>query len=231
MLEIDVVYAFFLIFTGAAIVATLALFTRQPLIIGYILLGMLIGPYGLKFIENPDQLAKISEIGIIFLLFLIGLDMQPQNLWSTLKKATTIAIVSSVIFASVGYGTALALGYSASESLIIGAAMMFSSTIIAIKLLPTTVLHHKHTGELMVGILLLQDLIAIVVLLALGNAGTTETNWWTSITTLLALPLLLAISWQLVRLVFLPLLMRFDQNAVFCLPSLEVKYLLSRMKH
>jgi len=219
MLEIDVVYAFFLIFTGAAIVATLALFTRQPLIIGYILLGMLIGPYGLKFIENPDQLAKISEIGIIFLLFLIGLDMQPQNLWSTLKKATTIAIVSSVIFASVGYGTALALGYSASESLIIGAAMMFSSTIIAIKLLPTTVLHHKHTGELMVGILLLQDLIAIVVLLALGNAGTTETNWWTSITTLLALPLLLAISWQLVRLVFLPLLMRFDriQEYIFLL--------------
>lgn len=219
MLEIDVVFAFFLIFTGAAIVATLALFTRQPLIIGYILLGMLIGPYGLKFIENPDQLANISEIGIIFLLFLIGLDMQPQNLWSTLKKATTIAIVSSFVFASVGYFTALALGYSMPESVIIGAAMMFSSTIIAIKLLPTTVLHHKHTGELMVGVLLLQDLIAIVVLLALGNAGAVETNWFSSLKTLLGLPLLLGVSWQLVRRVFIPLLVRFDriQEYIFLL--------------
>ena len=219
MLEIDVVFAFFLIFTGAAIVATVALFTRQPLIIGYILLGMLIGPYGLKFIENPEQLAKISEIGIIFLLFLIGLDMQPQNLWSTLKKATTIAIASSLVFASIGYVTALALDYSSTESIIIGAAMMFSSTIISIKLLPTTVLHHKHTGELMVGVLLLQDLVAIVVLMALGNAGATETNWFSSLKTLLGLPVLLAVSWQLVRLVFLPLLVRFDriQEYIFLL--------------
>ncbi len=219
MLEMDVVYAFFLIFTGAAVIATLALFTRQPLIIGYIVLGVLIGPFGFKFIENPDQLAKISEIGIIFLLFLIGLDMQPQNLWSTLKKATTIALMSSVLFATVGFAAAIGLGYGVGEAVIIGAAMMFSSTIIAIKLLPTTVLHHKHTGELMVGILLLQDLLAIVVLLALGSAGNNESNWLTSLKTLFGLPILLFVSWQLVRLVFLPLLTKFDriQEYIFLL--------------
>jgi len=219
MPEVPVIFAFFLIFTGSAIIATIALYTKQPLIIGYIILGALIGPYGLQYIENPDFLAQISEIGIIFLLFLIGLDMQPVNLWHTLKKATTVALISSFLFACTGFSAAWAMGFDISESTIIGVAMMFSSTIIAIKLLPTTVLHHKHTGELMVGVLLLQDLIAIIVLLALGSLGAGETNALAYIKALVALPLVLLISWQLVRFVFLPLVARFDriQEYIFLL--------------
>jgi len=219
MPEVHLIFAFFLIFTGSAIIATIALYTKQPLIIGYIILGALIGPYGLKYIENPDLLSQISEIGIIFLLFLIGLDMQPLNLWHTLKKATTVALVSSFLFACTGFSAAWAMGYGMLEATIIGVAMMFSSTIIAIKLLPTTVLHHKHTGELMVGVLLLQDLIAIIVLLALGSLGAGETNAFAYIKTLVALPLVLFISWQLVRYVFLPLVTKFDriQEYIFLL--------------
>ena len=144
----SITFSFFLIFSGAALFASVALYTRQPLIIAYIALGAAIGPYGLSLVTDLQLLSDIGHIGIIFLLFLLGLDMQPQALWSTLRKSMVVAVFSSLIFLGTGYAVARVFGFSQTESLIIGAAMMFSSTIIGIKLLPTTVLHHRHIGEL-----------------------------------------------------------------------------------
>ena len=219
MHESQLVFYFFLIFSGAAVLASIALFTRQPLLIAYIALGAAIGPYGWGFIENSDLLSEISEIGIIFLLFLIGLDMQPANLWHTLKKATTVAMFTCFLFACIGFGVALLFNYSQAEAIIIGLAMMFSSTIVAIKLLPTTVLHHKHTGELMVGVLLLQDLVAIVVLMVLGDLTKGDRQWYDYGLTFLSLPLLILGAWLFVKFAFLPLLQAFDkfQEYVFLL--------------
>ena len=73
-----------------------------------------------------------------------------------------VAIFSSAIFLGLGCAVARLFGFGVTDALITGAAMMFSSTIIGIKLLPTTVLHHRHIGELMIGLLLLQDLLAII---------------------------------------------------------------------
>src|SRR5210317_1300413 len=168
----SVTFSFFLIFSGAAIFASIALYTRQPLIIAYIALGACIGPYGLTLVTDLQLLSDIGHVGIIFLLFLLGLDMQPQALWSTLRNSTVVALLSSALFLAMGYGVAQLFGYSTVDSLVIGAAMMFSSTIIGIKLLPTTVLHHRHIGELMIGLLLIQDLLAIIVLMVLFSAST-----------------------------------------------------------
>ena len=66
-------YTFFLIFAGAAVLASAALYTRQPLIIAYIVLGALIGPYGLHYVSDITLLEQSGHIGIIFLLFLLGL--------------------------------------------------------------------------------------------------------------------------------------------------------------
>jgi Kef-type K+ transport system membrane component KefB len=90
---------------------------------------------------------------------------------------------------------------------------MFSSTIIGIKLLPTTVLHHRHIGELMIGLLLLQDLLAIIVLmLLLGTAsGDPERMGLDLLISLLSLPLLAAGAWAVVRYALLPLITRFDR--------------------
>jgi Kef-type K+ transport system membrane component KefB len=163
----SVTFSFFLIFSGAAVFASLALYTRQPLIIAYIALGACIGPYGLSLVTDTNLLADIGHVGIIFLLFLLGLDMQPQALWATLRKSTVVAMFSSAVFLAMGYAVAILFGFSQMDALIVGAAMMFSSTIIGIKLLPTTILHHRHIGELMIGLLLLQDLLAIIVLMIL----------------------------------------------------------------
>jgi Kef-type K+ transport system membrane component KefB len=206
-----VTFSFFLIFTGAAAVASLALYTRQPLLIAYIVLGAVIGPYGLALITNLTLLQDIAHVGIIFLLFLLGLDMQPRALLTTMRNATLVALASALCFALIGTGVAYAFGFSRTEALITGLAMMFSSTIIGIKLLPTTVLHHRHTGELMVGLLLLQDMIAILVLVALMGSRSGDFEGGALLRSLLALPLLIALAVVFVRLVLMRLIQRFDR--------------------
>ncbi|TYL48023.1 cation:proton antiporter [Marinomonas sp. IMCC 4694] len=211
-MEASIVHSFFLIFAGAAVVASIALYTKQPMIIAYIALGVLFGPSVLSLIDEPKLMDEMSHIGIIFLLFLLGLDMQPSHLINMLKKASWIALLSSVIFAFLGYTIAIACGYTNTESFIIGIAMMFSSTIVCIKLLPTTALHHKHTGELVVGLLLLQDIIAIAVLLVLYSlSGTSSNGVMQFIKPLISLPLLIFGAFIFVKYVLLKLITRFDR--------------------
>lgn len=211
----ELTHSFFLIFTGAAILACIAMYTRQPLLVVYILLGAIIGPYGLGWIQDVELMEQAAEIGIIFLLFLLGLDMQPSALFNVLKKATDITAYSSIVFCSAGFGIAWFWGFPAFEALIIGAAMMFSSTIIGIKLLPTTVLHHKHTGELMIGLLLLQDFLAIFVLLVLLSAESGSISYLTLGKALVALPVVVGIAYLLTRFLILKLIARYDRIQEF----------------
>jgi Kef-type K+ transport system membrane component KefB len=214
MVAHDLVFSFFLIFTGALVLATVALYTKQPIIIAYIALGAIVGPYGMSLIAEPKVLEDMSHIGIIFLLFLLGLDMQPSSLVTILRKATLVALISCALFFGIGFGIALAFNHSSLDSLVIGLAMMFSSTIIGLKLLPTTILHHKHMGELMVGLLLIQDLVAILTLIFLGSLGSTTdfestaSPFWQPF---VALPLLVLSSYLIVKGLLLPLIRKFDR--------------------
>ena len=190
--------------------ASAALYTRQPLILAYIVLGALIGPYGMGWVTDIELLEDSGHIGIVFLLFLLGLDMQPKALQSVARKATVVALASSALFFVIGFLVALAFGFNQIESIIVGLSMMFSSTIISIKLLPTTVLHHKHTGDLIVGLLLLQDLIAIftLIILASGTGGTMD---YSSLAiALVSLPLLTLAAYTFVRFFLLKLISQFD---------------------
>lgn len=206
-----VVFIFFLIFTGGALLASLALFGRQPLLVAYIALGALLGPYGLSWVSDVELIAQISSIGIVFLLFLLGLDMQPQSLLKVLKQVAPITLFSSLLFAIIGFALAYIFDFSLIECAIIGSAMMFSSTIIGIKLLPTTALHHRHSGELMVGMLLMQDFLAIAVLLVLLSASSSENGISSLAISIIALPALVACAMFLVRYLLQPLFSRFDR--------------------
>jgi Kef-type K+ transport system membrane component KefB len=211
-------FSFFLIFSGAAVLATVALYTRQPLLLAYIVLGGLVGPYGLAWVNDTQLISDIAKIGIVFLLFLLGLDMQPRALLHVLRKATVVTLLSALVFGWVAYVIMRGFGYTPTEALIAGMSATVSSTILGIKLLPTTALHHKHTGELLVGLLLAQDFIAILALLALAGDGADFDPWRMSLT-FLSLPLLAAIAYVLVRWIFLPLIARFDrfQEYIFLL--------------
>jgi len=204
------VFSFFLIFTSAAVLATIALYTRQPLIVAYIAIGIILGPSATSLIDNPELINSIAKFGIIFLLFLLGLDMQPSKLGKMLKNALLVGITSSVAFFAIGFLIAFMFGYSVTERIIIGVAMMFSSTIIGIKLLPTTILHHRHTGELVVSLLLIQDMIAIIVLLVISGGFLDFTGASKVIRVLISLPLIIIFAGLFVRFVLLKLLAKFD---------------------
>lgn len=208
----SIVYALFLIFSGAAVAATLALFARQSMLVSYILLGILLGPWGFGLISDTTVIAEVSHVGVIFLLFLLGLNLQPQQLLHLLKEATSVTVLSSLLFALIGGGIAWGWGFTLAESLIVAAAAMFSSTIIGLKLLPTTQLHHQHTGEVIISVLLLQDLIAILVLLVLKMmaSGADHSLGGELVLVGLALPLVIATLFLGARYLLVPLFMRFD---------------------
>ena len=92
MEDTSIVYILFLIFTGAAVLATIALYVRQSLIIAYISLGLLIGPWGINLIADASLIQDIANVGIIFLLFLLGLNLHPQDLFRMVGGSPTTLI-------------------------------------------------------------------------------------------------------------------------------------------
>ncbi|MDH5513647.1 MAG: cation:proton antiporter [Gammaproteobacteria bacterium] len=210
MLDHTLIFSIFLIFTGAAILATLALFARQSLLVAYILLGGLVGPWGLQLVNDASVIQQIGHIGIIFLLFLLGLNLQPSQLLHMFREALVVTVVSSVIFGGCGYALGWLFGYSLHECIVLGAVMMFSSTIIGLKLLPTTALHHRHVGQVMISILLLQDIIAIAILLFLEGFSSAGIEWQQAGKLAVAVPLLVVVAFVFERYVLQPLMMRFD---------------------
>jgi len=211
VLSTGIVESFFLIFAGAALLATAALYTRQPLLVAYIAIGCLLGPHGLALVADPDLLSEIAEVGIIFLLFLVGLDLPPAKLKNMAGEGLLTAFASMVVFFGVGFGLMLAFGFTVVEAIVTGIAVTFSSTIIGIKLLPTTLLHHRHIGEIVISLLLIQDLVAILALLFLASSGDSLAATLQGLgAAAVALPVITLGAVFGVRYVLLPLIAKFD---------------------
>lgn len=213
----SIVFSIFLIFTGAAVLAGIALYARQSLLVAYILLGVLAGPWGFQLVTDATTIQGIGHVGIIFLLYLLGLNLHPQKLLKMLREALMVTILSSLAFAIVGALIAWAFGFRILESVLIGAVMMFSSTIIGLKLLPTTALHHRHAGEIIISVLLLQDIIAILILLFLNGLARESLLLHEAVLLLVSLPTLALFAWIGERFIILRLIKRFDtiQEFVF----------------
>lgn len=205
------IFTIFLIFTGAAVMATLALYARQALPVAYIVLGVLFGPFGFELVTDSEIIRQISHVGIMFLLFLLGLNLPPSKLFPLIQETTLVTGLSSLMFASIGASIAWFFGFNYWECLIIGITLTFSSTIIGLKLLPTTVLHHRRTGEIIISILLVQDIIAIIVLLFLQTAGQGQLPWLEVALRIIALPSLILLAYVLERFVLIRLIARFDK--------------------
>src|SRR3990167_232652 len=112
MVEHTLIFSIFLIFAGAAVLSTFALWTRQSMLVAYMMLGVLLGPWGLKLIPNTILVHAVSSVGIIFLLFLLGLNLPIRKLIQMLQKAIWVAVISSIIFATIGYLVAWLNGFS-----------------------------------------------------------------------------------------------------------------------
>jgi Kef-type K+ transport system membrane component KefB len=153
----------FIIVVGAAVSLVMRLL-RQPLMLGYILTGLLVGPAAFNLIHT-NTFNDFASIGITLLLFIIGLGMNVsviKKLGSTIFLATTAELVSVGI---VGFLVATALGFSHIAALIIGLSLFFSSTIIIVKILTDKKEQSRLHGQIAIGIVLFDDIIATVALL------------------------------------------------------------------
>ncbi len=153
-----------IIFVCSALLACLAVRIKQPIIVAYILCGALAGPFGLGWVRDVELIELISHLGITLLLFLAGLCLHPARLLKIFKRTSLVALIGCIISFVIAYAFALAVGFTSMECLCIGLALMFSSTILVLKLLPTSEVHHGRMGAICIGILILQDLLAIAVL-------------------------------------------------------------------
>lgn len=205
----NIIFEFVLIFAGAAFFATVFLYLKQPVILAYIGFGIAAGPWGLGLIKEAEHIEELSHIGVILLLYLLGINLKPDRLYHLFSKTAVVTLLTSLVFLLVTAAAAMAFGFGFIESIIIGAALMFSSTIISIKLIPTTALHHRHTGEMMTSVLLMQDVIAILLIVML-TGGLGENVTLTIAILFLKLIALAFVAYGLVRYVVNNLFLRFD---------------------
>lgn len=153
-----------IIIVGSAVLSIGAVFLKQPIIIAYILCGILAGPWGLGWIRHVESIEMISRLGVTLLLFLAGLCLHPQKLLRLFRETIFITAANCAASFVTAFLIARVFHFSAMDALCIGLAFMFSSTILVVKLLPTTRLHHERMGAICIGVLIMQDLLAIVVL-------------------------------------------------------------------
>lgn len=153
------------------VIATLIAFfmrvLRQPLIIGHIITGILVGQFALGIFQNVETLELFSELGISFLLFSVGLSLNPKMLRDYGKASFITGIGQVLLTGGAGVGISMLLGFEWVTSLYVGVALSFSSTVIVLKLLSDKGDLDKLYVKLSIGSLLLQDLIAIVLLFAI----------------------------------------------------------------
>ncbi|MDA1079278.1 MAG: cation:proton antiporter [bacterium] len=149
---------------------------RQPLIIAYILAGILVGPSGLNLIQAYDFLELFSQFGITILLFIVGLHLSPSVI-KEVGKVSSITGIGQVVFTSVlGFGILMLLKFSVLEATYLSLALTFSSTIIVLKLLTDRGDLQTLFGKISIGVLLIQDVIAAFILImitAISHASST----------------------------------------------------------
>ncbi|MDP3142589.1 MAG: cation:proton antiporter [Candidatus Omnitrophota bacterium] len=148
----------------AAAFSYLAILTKQPIIVAYIFCGILFGPWLLAWVKDIDFITAVSRLGITLLLFLAGIVLHPRHLAKLFRRTSIVTLGGSAVSFLLVFAYASLFNFSFVENIYIALALMFSSTILAVKLLPTTKLHHGKIGAICIGILIAQDLLAIMVL-------------------------------------------------------------------
>ncbi len=157
-----------LVIVLAVAVSAIMRLLRQPLIVGYILTGILLGPAFLHVIPEQTAFDTFSNIGIALLLFIIGLGLNTTVISKLGKVVLLTATVQMTITLGVGYLAAMLFGFDRTTAFIIGVALMFSSTIIIVKILNDKREQSRLYAQISIGVLLLQDVVASVALVMLA---------------------------------------------------------------
>lgn len=155
----------------AGVLSLLAYRLRQPLVIAYILTGIIVGPAALGFAQSAEVFETLSRVGVAFLLFIVGLNLNWRNIKDVGFVALASGIAQMLITSAAGYGIGQLLGFTSWTSIFLGVSFAFSSTIIIVKMLTDKEDIERLYGRIAVGALIVQDLIAMVLLLFLSAYG------------------------------------------------------------
>jgi monovalent cation:proton antiporter-2 (CPA2) family protein len=150
---------------------------RLGAILGYLAAGIVLGPWGLGLISEVEEIRHLGEFGVIFLLFVLGIELKPEKLWQMRKMVLGLGLGQLLITAGVIYIIALLSGVSQHAAIIIGFGLALSSTAFCLKLLAERGGISTLMGQMSFSVLLLQDLavvplLALVSMFAVGDAGT-----------------------------------------------------------
>jgi Kef-type K+ transport system membrane component KefB len=156
----------------AAVIGLIGNFMKQPLIVSFIGVGIMVGPYGLNLIQSIDQIHLMAELGIAILLFAVGLKLDLKLIRSTGKVALFTGLGQVLFTSVVGYFIATGLGFPVIPALYIAVALTFSSTIIIVKLLSDKKEIDSLHGQISIGFLIVQDIVVILVMIFLSALDT-----------------------------------------------------------
>lgn len=146
-------------------------------VVGYLAAGVVVGPWGLKVVVGVEDIRRLADLGVVFLLFLIGVELKPARLW-VMRAVFGLGFAQVVVTGGALMGLAMLLGIRGNTALLVGFGLALSSTAVGLQILTETREINTHSGRSAVAVLLLQDL-ALVPLLALMPflADTGPASW------------------------------------------------------
>jgi len=157
-------FTVFVFLTAACLVVPLASRFKLGSVLGYLAAGIIIGPFGLGLIVGAEQIMHFAGFGVVMMLFLIGLELEPALLWRLRKLILGLGGLQVVLTSSAFTVIGLALGYSWQMSLTAGMALSLSSTALVLQMLQETNLMNTAMGETSFSVLLFQDIAVIPIL-------------------------------------------------------------------
>lgn len=198
-----------IILTVAGVMSLIFNKLRQPVVLGYILAGLIVGPYTPPFelVKEITIIQTLAELGVIFLMFTLGLEFSFRKLLSVGVTAGITAGFEVIFFLFVGYGTGIWLGWSQMDSLFLGAMLSISSTTIIIKALDELKLKTHRFASLIFGVLIVEDLFAILLLVGLTAIASSGTISFLTLGSAALNLLLVTGSWFITGFFILPRLM------------------------
>lgn len=170
--EFTLLFDLGLVLVAGTVFGFIARELKQPLLVGYILAGLVIGPLGLHLIGDYAVISVLSELGVAFLLFAVGMEIDFSKL-SRFKSVILVGGIAQVVLTTLIAALAVfAVGFAWLESVYLGLIVAFSSSVIAVKILTDSKQLNSLEGKLIIGYALVQDLLAVILLPLLQNPAT-----------------------------------------------------------
>jgi Kef-type K+ transport system membrane component KefB len=194
----QILLSLFIALLAAKLAAELFERIRQPAVVGEILAGIVIGPSLLNLVQPTDVMDALAEIGVIFLLFTVGLETRPSDIFNVGRTASVVAVLGVIVPFVAGWGLlSLWPGHSWIEAVFLGAAMVATSVGITARVLSGMGLISAEASRVILAAAVIDDVIGLLVLAVVSNLATGKVNYWS-----IGLVAALAIGFTLVVITF-----------------------------